>query len=554
MVVREQGAKMASMDLFEEWKMDDDVNMKAQEQQSLHLVDEDEQSPIFTLQRLDWSVDRCVPAPSKGGTRRSQPKEISKVVVVNKIFIFGTTDGSILRWNMEGGGECEEIELSKKPDDNIKHIFVDPNGNHIIVVLKNGESFYMHSRAMKPKKMPKVQGTIEAVGFDKSSVTESSTKNFLVGTSSGRIYEVALDSSGKEKMCHLVHHVDEGSGGGITSIYFETFSTGDNNDDYVTDSYNQGEDVRPSTGGLSLSRYRIHFVLCTTSLPTRLYCFIGGGSSCSQLFQDHKASGASSFFEPPGSVERSDLLLFRKKERVGSDRNLAYAILTKNGMYHGSLLLDNISPTSTFDDVVADSRMLPFVHRQFKQRRSPISIIMTEFHIIFLYSDSLVVQSQISGEIQQEENLFLLLTSSSEDCGEALALVRDIERGMLWLVTTTSLYQIRIVREDRTAWHMYLDKAMKAQDAKFFDIAHQFCKSEVLLNIFVEILFSLDFNVNAQSLINRKITRLYTKHKLIFFFKAHLRSWRWQPLNLPLVVFPSMKRFCCYCRWEAPLK
>ena len=381
------------MDLFEEWRMDDVHNQRqkkaAPPQQQMQLDHEEEDiAPMFTLQRLDWSVERCAPPPpppSKSGLKRL-PKEISKAVVVNRLFIFGTTDGTILRWNMDGSGDCEEIELTKKPDDNIKHLFVDPTGNHVIASLKNGESFYLHSRSTKPKKISKLQGSIEAVGFDKALITDTSTKSFLVGTSSGRLYEMAFEitgkeSSGKERVCQLVHNLDESSTGGITSIYFETFSSegggGGEGDASVVDGLHQLPDEHhpgsssnsSSIGRASLvhaTRSRRLFVMCTTSSPTRLYHFLGS-SSCSQLFQDYKASGASSFVELPGSVERSELLFCQnsnKKTTILPDRNQAFGLLTKQGMYHGSLLLNNASSaTASSDGVLVECGMVPFIHR-----------------------------------------------------------------------------------------------------------------------------------------------------------------------------------------------
>jgi len=450
-----------------------DSQQQKEQGQSLQ-IDLTESTPMFSLQRLDWSVERCAPAPppTKSGLKRL-PKEISKAVVVNHLFVFGTTDGSILRWNMEGGADCDEVELSKKPDDNIKHIFVDPSGHHVIAALKNGESYYLHSRSSKAKKISKLQGSIEAVGFDKDRVSESSTKSFLVGTSTGRLYEMVYESTGKEKVCQLVHQLDESSTGGITSIYFETFSSGDGDDVTVLENFSQpGEDGASVSTSRSIKSGRRIFVLCTTSSPTRLYHFLGG-PSFSQLFHDYKLSGASSFVELPGSVERSELL-FCKQD--GVDRNQSFSLLTKQGMYHGSVLLNNTSTSS--DEVLTEAGMTAFAHRQHQQRRSPISVLMTEFHFLLLYADALVVQSRISGEVQQEENLFLLLTSSSEDSGEAIAMVKDAERNSFWLVTTTSLFQIEVSHEDRLAWQMYLDKAVQVQDGRLFDTAHQFCKSE----------------------------------------------------------------------------
>jgi hypothetical protein len=39
-----------------------------------------------------------------------------KVVVNNNVFVLGTTDGVVLRWNIESGGEAEEIDISKKTE------------------------------------------------------------------------------------------------------------------------------------------------------------------------------------------------------------------------------------------------------------------------------------------------------------------------------------------------------------------------------------------------------------------------------------------------------
>lgn len=427
------------------------------------LAEEEEEESIFSLRRLDWSIDSW-----RGKKRR----EVVQAAAANHCFFFATTDGHLIRHHEtketappQQKDVEEVIDISKKQEDVIKHLFVDPMGSHVIVSLKNGDSYYLHSRSNKPKKISKLQGSIEAVGFDKARVSETSTKSFLVGTSTGRLYEMSFESSGKEKLCNLVHQLEDGSG--ITSIYFETLSSGE--DDVTLPDVQ--DDMTAASKMVGSSR-RI-FIMCVTSSPTRLYHFLGG-PTCSQLFQDYKTSGESSFIELPGSVERSELLVCKREQAL--DRKQAFAMLTKMGMYHGSLLLSSTASSSA--DVIVESGMMNFAHRQHQQRRSPISVVMTDFHFILLYSDALVVQSKISGEIQQEENLFLLLTSGSEDCGDAVMIMRDAERNVLWLVTTNSLFQIEASREDRFAWRLYLEKAVKKQDCSLFDTAHQFCRNE----------------------------------------------------------------------------
>jgi hypothetical protein len=158
-----------------------------------------------------------IKAPSSSrGIKRSQ-RIITKVVVNNNIFIFGTSDGVILRWNIESGGESEEIEIAKKPEvthslcpyllltvgqDIFHNLFIDSTGHHVIIGLNNGEGYYLHSRSTKPKKLSKLHGVIESVAFDRirvetllhifrhshslhSQATETNTKSFLIGTSTG---------------------------------------------------------------------------------------------------------------------------------------------------------------------------------------------------------------------------------------------------------------------------------------------------------------------------------------------------------------------------------
>ncbi len=62
---------------------------------------------------------------------------------------------------------------------------MDPTGNHVIISLRNMDSYYLHSASHRPKKLTKLQGAIESVAFDRLLCSETSTKSFLVGTAHG---------------------------------------------------------------------------------------------------------------------------------------------------------------------------------------------------------------------------------------------------------------------------------------------------------------------------------------------------------------------------------
>lgn len=46
-----------------------------------------------------------------------------------------------------------EIEISRRADDKIHKLFLDPTGNHLVVAMDNGDNYYLHSRSTRPKKL-----------------------------------------------------------------------------------------------------------------------------------------------------------------------------------------------------------------------------------------------------------------------------------------------------------------------------------------------------------------------------------------------------------------
>lgn len=66
-----------------------------------------------------------------------------------------------------------EIEISKRQEDTIHKLFLDPTGNHLLACLHGGETYYLHSGATRPKRLLKWSGVVvEAVAFDAQRCTE----------------------------------------------------------------------------------------------------------------------------------------------------------------------------------------------------------------------------------------------------------------------------------------------------------------------------------------------------------------------------------------------
>lgn len=65
------------------------------------------------------------------------------------------------------------MEISKRPEDTIHKIFLDPTGNHLLACLHGGETYYLHSSSVRPKRLAKWSGVVvEAVAFDAQRCTE----------------------------------------------------------------------------------------------------------------------------------------------------------------------------------------------------------------------------------------------------------------------------------------------------------------------------------------------------------------------------------------------
>jgi hypothetical protein len=121
----------------------------------------DDEPPMFHVEKLDWRPTR-------------EQGQLVSLAVGSNVLLMGT-DGNctVVRWNVETD-EFEEISLSKKPEDRIHKVFIDPTGHHSLVSLTNGNAFYLHSRTAKPQTLTKVKGfVIESVAWNNANGNET---------------------------------------------------------------------------------------------------------------------------------------------------------------------------------------------------------------------------------------------------------------------------------------------------------------------------------------------------------------------------------------------
>lgn len=71
--------------------------------------------------------------------------------------------------------------------------------------METEDNYYIHKNWKKPKVLSKMKGVIvESVAWDRSNTDQLTTKEILIGTNKGRIYETCIEANEKAFMERLV--------------------------------------------------------------------------------------------------------------------------------------------------------------------------------------------------------------------------------------------------------------------------------------------------------------------------------------------------------------
>lgn len=92
-----------------------------------------------------------------------------------------------------------KLPIQRKPSEMTLHkLFLDPSGRHLIVTSMQGENWYLFRGWKKFKQLKSFKMVIESIAWNKSGLLSSSnstsSREFLVGSSNGTVYEALLDA------------------------------------------------------------------------------------------------------------------------------------------------------------------------------------------------------------------------------------------------------------------------------------------------------------------------------------------------------------------------
>ncbi|WPT18155.1 Vacuolar sorting protein 18 [Picochlorum sp. SENEW3] len=353
--------------------------------------------------------------------------------------IFLATSKNFLIRHDENTGSISEVMLSKSHECKIRRLFVDPCGHHILVLIQQGlylETYYIGSDFSKPVPLKDLKGinvTSVAWGMQTALTRGAGYSSAVLGTDTGEVYAVSNIMVKKIIVERLLEIPRKGKSpiSGMVAI--------------------------PLGGSTTEAQRHLLLVLC----GTHLHMFLGRGETVVSMLQKAgRGDVITKLFDLPIERDAAQIQLFRpptisSREAVLADPT-SFAVLSTSGIYYGGVNLRQ--QTDDPMDYLTSHKLLPCGVFNRQGVEQPISLAMTQYHIVLLYPSKLqFINIESRGTIQE----ILVESFASPMRGAAalpLGLCRDAVDGQLLVLAGDDVYEIDHSNEDRDMWKIFLSR------------------------------------------------------------------------------------------------
>src|ERR1700753_4139477 len=144
-------------------------------------------APIFELGRVEFPEG--IPSP------------IVSTAICSNILAIAFANNQFYMLDLQKPEYIMKFEVPRKPvEATMRKIFLDPSGRHLLLNFAQGETWYIHRSWKKAKPLKRFNHSklvIDAIAWNRAvslSPNLSVTGQFLIGTSTGSIYEAYLDA------------------------------------------------------------------------------------------------------------------------------------------------------------------------------------------------------------------------------------------------------------------------------------------------------------------------------------------------------------------------
>lgn len=353
----------------------------------------------------------------------------------SKIFL-ATSKNFVIRHD-ENTGSIGEVMLSKSHECKIRRLFVDPLGHHILVLVQQGlylETYYTGSDFSKPKSLKELKGiNVTSVAWGvQSARTQGGYTCAVLGTDTGFVYGVSNITVKKLVVEKLLEIPRKGKSpiSGMACLPMGALAT-------------EGE-------------RQLLLVLC----GTHLHMFLGNGASIISMLQKaNQGNVITRLFDLPIERDAAQMQLFRPSS-ISSQALLAdptgFAVLSTSGIYYGGVNL--MQETDDPMDYLTSHKLLPTSVFNRQGVEQPISLAMTQYHIVLLYPSKIQFINIESRETIQEILVESFASPMRGATALPLGLCRDAVDGQLFVLAGDDVYEIDHSNEDRDMWKIFLSR------------------------------------------------------------------------------------------------
>ncbi|CAO1621017.1 unnamed protein product [Parajaminaea phylloscopi] len=404
----------------------------------------------------------------------------------------------LIRINLEEPEKTEEAEVPVSPPARNRSalpldasavgphkMFSDPTGKHLVLSLRSGESFYWTSGWKKARVLTKWRGVVvESIAWNPNSKPSNrkegpspgrnlTTKEILVGSASGDIYEAVISTSTAAEdegdfLDRLARRTAGGgpSGGDLDRGFRHLFSLSEK-------QAISGLATFPfAPQGVDAPFRQRSAIIATTS--TRIYEFVGSlgkdksndseaQSLYGKVFEPYKGSVPNLKAELPGHIPHSELRVLTSHDQRSAK---ALVWLSGPGIYHAFLSFAN---QGVGDSVIDSANLLPYPATILEDSDTarntvaevPLGIALTDFHFVLLYANRILCISSLDDRVVFDE--LLPLKAHEQVIGVAI----DTRQKTYWIYTDSSIFELVIRDEDRDVWKVHLQRGSHESALKY---------------------------------------------------------------------------------------
>ena len=413
--------------------------------------------------------------------------------VSNDTLFLATSRNFVLRHDTSGGGVAE-LELTKSQDARVRRMFVDPLGLHVLITLQSGsslETFYLDSTWKKARPIPKLKGLVISSVAWPAVLRAGSIREALLGTEKGALLALTIEDGGGKDSVTPLCMLPGGSNNpiaGLAQVPLSSQKAGSAQPTSPPDPTRGGGGGGSSTFA-PVNEDRFVMALCGTHLhlfqggPTLPALFAAYDSSSlpckeAKVFDLPIEQGAAQLqlLSPP---RHPDLALITGGAPFVMPQPTEFAILSTSGIYYGRLDLSNAHDDEL--DHVRAHKLLPTGILNGGTSGSappapadrPLSLALTQHHLVLLYPSRLQFINRSSKRIVQEVPLERFAAPLRGAAALPLGLCRDALAGRVTVLAGDDALEVDTADEDRDMWKVYLDKGEYSSALPFCRTAAQ---------------------------------------------------------------------------------